>query len=60
MVDVGGTHGKVLVTGLDESRKFSSGPKMTAAATVSGVKANAFLGGLSPVGKKPWPRRSLR
>ncbi len=41
VVDVGGTHVKVLVTGQDESREFSSGPKMTAAAMVSGVKALA-------------------
>jgi polyphosphate glucokinase len=38
VVDVGGTHVKVLVTGQTEPRKFLSGPKLTAARMVSGVK----------------------
>jgi polyphosphate glucokinase len=37
-VDVGGTHVKVLATGQTESRRFPSGPKMTAEQMVSGVK----------------------
>ncbi len=38
VVDVGGSHVKILATGRDEPRKFSSGPKMTAKRMVSGVK----------------------
>jgi glucose-6-phosphate isomerase len=37
-VDVGGTHVKILATGHDEPRKFVSGPAMTAARMVTGVK----------------------
>ena len=38
VVDVGGSHVKILATGQDEPRKFSSGPKMTAEQMISGVK----------------------
>ncbi|MHB8167319.1 MAG: glucose-6-phosphate isomerase [Sulfuricella sp.] len=38
VVDVGGSNVKILVTGQDQHRKFSSGPKMTAERMVSGVK----------------------
>jgi len=38
VVDVGGTHVKVLVTGEREPRKFSSGPTLTAKQMVEGVK----------------------
>jgi len=38
VIDVGGTHVKVLVTGQDTSRKFPSGPTMTPQQMVSGVK----------------------
>ena len=38
VVDVGGSNVKMLATGQDEPRKFSSGPKMTAKEMVSGVK----------------------
>ena len=38
VVDVGGSHVKILATGRDEPRKFSSGPRMTARRMVSGVK----------------------
>jgi polyphosphate glucokinase len=38
VVDVGGTHVKVLVTGEREPRKFSSGPTLTAKEMVVGVK----------------------
>jgi len=38
VIDVGGTHVKILVTGESESRKFISGPKMTPLQMVSGVK----------------------
>ncbi len=41
VVDVGGTHVKILVTGQDESRKFASGPTLTAEQMVAGVKAAA-------------------
>ncbi|HMF19179.1 MAG TPA: ROK family protein [Gemmataceae bacterium] len=37
-VDVGGTHVKILVSGQEEPRKFVSGPDLTAAAMVTGVK----------------------
>ncbi len=40
-VDVGGTHVKILATGQTERREFPSGPRMTAAAMVAGVKALA-------------------
>jgi polyphosphate glucokinase len=38
VVDVGGTHVKVLVTGQAEARKFLSGPTMTPRDMVDGVK----------------------
>jgi predicted NBD/HSP70 family sugar kinase len=38
VIDVGGTHIKVLATGQTEHRKFNSGPRMTAAQMVKGVK----------------------
>jgi polyphosphate glucokinase len=38
VVDVGGSNVKILATGQDEPRKFSSGSKMTASQMVSGVK----------------------
>jgi polyphosphate glucokinase len=36
-VDVGGSHEKAVLTGLDERRRFSSGPDLTAAEMVEGV-----------------------
>ncbi len=38
VIDVGGTHVKVLATGQTEPRKFESGPTLTPARMVSGVK----------------------
>ena len=38
VVDVGGTHVKILVSGQRTSRKFPSGPTLTAKQMVSGVK----------------------
>ena len=38
VVDVGGTHVKVLVTGETEPRKFDSGPELTPHEMVAGVK----------------------
>jgi polyphosphate glucokinase len=38
VVDVGGTHVKILVTGQKEHRKFDSGPKLTAQQMADGVK----------------------
>jgi polyphosphate glucokinase len=38
VIDVGGTHVKVLVSGEIEPRKFVSGPKLTAKQMVAGVK----------------------
>src|SRR6266404_4997463 len=38
VVDVGGTHVKVLATGQSEPRKFDSGPKLTPERMVLGVK----------------------
>jgi polyphosphate glucokinase len=41
VVDVGGTHVKVLVTGQNESRNFVSGPALVPGRMVSGVKSVA-------------------
>jgi polyphosphate glucokinase len=38
VIDVGGTHIKIFVSGQSEHRKFPSGPKMTAEEMVSGAK----------------------
>lgn len=38
VIDIGGTNIKLLATGQDEPRKFSSGPKMTPRQMVAGVK----------------------
>jgi polyphosphate glucokinase len=38
VIDVGGTHVKILATGHDTPRKFPSGPKMTPQQMVAGVK----------------------
>src|SRR5580693_8838308 len=38
VVDVGGTHVKILSTGQSDKREFASGPKMTAEQMVSGVR----------------------
>src|SRR5262249_30376515 len=38
VVDVGGTHVKILATGQKEPRKFDSGPGLTAQQMVDGVK----------------------
>lgn len=38
VIDVGGTHVKVLATGQRQERKFDSGPAMTAKQMVAGVK----------------------
>jgi polyphosphate glucokinase len=38
VVDVGGTHVKILATGQQEPRKFASGPNLTAQKMVDGVK----------------------
>jgi polyphosphate glucokinase len=38
VIDVGGTHVKLLATGQQNHRQFSSGPKLTAKQMVSGVK----------------------
>src|SRR5438093_10891113 len=38
VVDVGGTHVKILVTGQKQSREFASGPMLTAKQMVVGVK----------------------
>ena len=38
VVDVGGTHVKILATGQQEPRKFASGPTLTAQKMVDGVK----------------------
>jgi polyphosphate glucokinase len=40
-IDVGGTNVKVLASGQSEQRKFASGPKMTAAQMVAGVRTLA-------------------
>jgi polyphosphate glucokinase len=38
VIDVGGTHVKILVTGEDEPRKFNSGPTLNARRMAQGVK----------------------
>src|SRR6516162_10073361 len=38
VIDVGGTHVKILATGQEERRRFASGPAMTADQMVRGVK----------------------
>lgn len=38
VVDVGGTHVKILATGQSERRRFESGPTLTARALVNGVR----------------------
>jgi len=38
VVDVGGTHVKILATGQKQHREFSSGPRLTAKQMVAGVK----------------------
>ena len=38
VVDVGGTHVKVLASGQEERREFPSGPALTAEQMVRGVK----------------------
>ena len=38
VIDVGGTHVKILATGQTEKREFDSGPKMTAQQMVAGVR----------------------
>lgn len=38
VIDVGGTHVKILATGQDAPREFASGPKLTAKAMVFRVK----------------------
>jgi len=42
VVDVGGTHVKILVSGQNESRKFDSGPKLVPARMVLGVQKVAL------------------
>ena len=41
VIDVGGNHVKILLTGEETRRRFESGPKMTAADMVEGVKKSA-------------------
>jgi polyphosphate glucokinase len=41
VVDVGGTHVKILATGQKESRRFDSGPALTPDKMIAGVKALA-------------------
>jgi polyphosphate glucokinase len=41
VIDVGGTHVKILATGQKEPRRFDSGPTLTAAGMVEGVKLAA-------------------
>jgi hypothetical protein len=50
VIDVGGTHVKVLATGQDVHREFKSGPALTPKRMISGVcragnNAKAFVGG---------------
>ena len=38
VVDIGGTHVKILATGQKQSREFPSGPKLTPREMVAGIK----------------------
>ena len=38
VIDVGGTHVKILATGQNDKREFDSGPKLTAQQMVAGVR----------------------
>src|SRR5262245_38535904 len=38
VIDIGGTHVKILATGRDERQEFESGPKLTPQSMVAGVK----------------------
>ena len=49
VVDVGGTHVKILATGGTEPRKFDSGPKLTPKEMVAGVKKLAAGWSYNPV-----------
>jgi polyphosphate glucokinase len=52
VIDVGGTHVKVLATGQKEHREFVSGPKLTAAMMAAGVRklANGWNYGAVSIG----------
>jgi polyphosphate glucokinase len=52
VVDVGGTHVKILATGQKQAREFLSGPKLTARQMVAGVKkvANDWRYGAVSIG----------
>lgn len=41
VVDVGGTHVKILATGQKQTREFPSGPTLTAKQMVAGIKKRA-------------------
>ena len=57
VVDVGGTHVKVLATGHKAPREFPSGPTLTAEQMVDGVKTvAAALNGLQADGLAQWRR----
>jgi polyphosphate glucokinase len=45
VVDVGGTHVKILATGKKEKREFASGPRLTAPLMVSRVRKLLRTGG---------------
>ena len=59
VVDVGGTNVKILATGQSEPRKFPSGPELTPALMVEGVKSAAPDWDYDRVSigyPAPWPR----
>jgi len=47
VVDVGGTHVKILATGQEQSQEFPAGPKLTAKEMVPGVKKLARIGSIT-------------
>src|SRR3989442_1479007 len=60
VVDVGGSHVKILATGETERRRFESGPKLTPPQMIDGVR-DAATGwecerGLERLGKKRWQK----
>ena len=48
VIDVGGTHVKILATGQTDKREFDSGPKMTAEQMASGVRKLADGWSMTP------------
>ena len=59
VVDIGGTHVKVLVSGATARREFDSSPALTAAQMVEGVKAITKDWKYDAVSRDPAPRKPV-